>query len=627
MGYRNIGKHVAPSRFSGSSRNISNHSNANVKRTLRGQLGNILCGVLLLTVLGILPMFFVFLNNADDLTLSSIRSPILIAIAVYLVIYTLTLLLSKRAAFSALTAALIGFFLTNFSTFSKLAEKIAKGNGAYILAVVVGAVIVSLLVYLCRRIDRAGDILSTFVPVLSLILFLILALNAFKAREALRKNITAPKAQMQAEETIPQEEETPLPEPEPEPEPTPEPTPEPEPEPEAAPEPETDPTAYVAPVISPDSGVPNLYFLVVDEMGGFDTIEKYYDYDFTEFKDFLSSRNVNWSGSSHVFDDDTDRCITDLLYYTNAAGTNWKRTSLKNAPLRFCLEEAGYSLYNLSTSDHIMKYVPNLSDAIKAEYVQVTEDGLTVGDIAQQKSILQVLDLLRKDPEFTASETLLTTDEIRNTEEYSQLEGYYRSLMNDILEVLDYYEAGDNFTPNSGIASLSYIKTTHVPFLFREDGTPITDLELYKDWKNKDVYMGCYKFSLSHLERIIETVTTADPDSIILVLADHGVRNHQNCVRKMEFTLEKEEERNTISLLYYRGLPLNIEGLDETDLIRVVLNLMGQEIPLQSEELDMQTVLGDLYKEYSTRTGVFSGRQKLIEWETDRTYDWRFGPA
>ena len=257
----------------------------------------------------------------------------------------------------------------------------------------------------------------------------------------------------------------------------------------------------------------------------------------------------------------------------------------KSAPLRQKLEGRGYSLYNLSISSGCFNSLPSVLGSLQMNLDYTTEDGLTAEDIAYENSIMQILLNNRKPFEASDGQKLLTTKEITATDEFKALadvySGYYQKIITRTLKIFDYLATPDNIIPNAGIAYFAYTKTTHVPFLFQADGTPITSYDDFRNWRDIEVYNGTYTFALRQIMRIIDNILDNDPDSIILVQSDHGARYHTNTVLMHTFSISDEDQRNIFNALYYRGQEIDIEGLSGSDTWRVILNLLGDEMPLQ----------------------------------------------
>lgn len=545
-------------------------------------------GAVLTAALGVMPMFSLYLNNlGGGLALKSVLGPAGTMVLLYLAAYLALTVITLRPSYSALLSGAVMSFLMNFGKISSVFRKGMSTGMANILALVVGAVLIVLLWWLLRRMKKNDDLIRIFSGVLTLVLCLMLVMNTFTARNALKRDLAKMQAAAQEQaiaeqavlETQKKQKE----------------------EEDAAAKAAAEAAALAAAQEeerrlaqekllkeSLSYGQPNLYIFMMDEMAGFDEMEKYYEYDASEFKAFCDAYNINYSSSSHSMHIRTKLCMTDFVHYTDNYATDngvVNGTINEHTFLHQSLKKLGFSLYNMSTSAYIFQGVPALMGSLVSATEGATEDGLTAEDIAYENSVLQILLNARKPYESTAGDKLLTTEEIHNSDEFllhTPLD--YKGKITQLLRIYDFFEDPKNYVPNAGAAIFTYMKTTHVPMLFQADGSIITEQENLRNWRDIEVYNGTYTFALRHLEKLLMTVMEADPDAIVLVMGDHGVRYHNDTVLCQEFEIPMEYQTNIFNLLYYRGHKLDIEGLSATDTVRVVLNLLGEELPLQGEK-------------------------------------------
>lgn len=124
----------------------------------------------------------------------------------------------------------------------------------------------------------------------------------------------------------------------------------------------------------------------------------------------------------------------------------------------------------------------------------------------------------------------------------------------------------------------SYFRCPHVPFYFRADGS-MRRTEQYYSWRNPNVYIGQLKYMTTHLMHVIDVILNSDPDSVIVIQSDHGMRYKQ-----LKFPTKAKKSRNdqyfVLNLVYYRGEILNIEGLSPINTLRTVLTKLGNPMPL-----------------------------------------------
>jgi len=544
-------------------------------------------GAALMAILGFFPMYMLYLNNIGGLALKSVLGPAGTMVLLYLAAYLILTAITLRPSYSALLGGVIMSFLMNFGKVSAVFRKSMALSTANILALLAGMAVIVLVWLLLRLLKKHDDLIRIFSAMLTVILCVLLAMNTFSARTALKRDMEKRQAAAQ-EQTL--EEKAAL-------------------EAQKAAEDAEDAAAKAAAEAaalaaaqeeerrlaqekllkeSLSYGKPNLYVFMMDEMAGFEEMEKYYEYDVSEFKAFCDAYNINYSSSSHSQHIRTKLCMTDFVHYTDNYATDngiVNGTINEHTFLNQSLTKLGFSLYNMSTSAYIFQGVPALMGSLVSATEGATEDGLTAEDIAYENSVLQILLNARKPYKSTAGDKLLTTEEIHNSDAFllhTPLD--YKGKITQILRIFDFFEDPGNYVPNAGAAIFTYMKVTHVPMLFQADGSTITEQEDLRNWRDIEVYNGTYTFALRHVEKLLTTVMEADPDAIVLIMGDHGVRYHNDTAMCQPFEIPMEYQTNIFNLLYYRGHKLDIEGLSATDTVRVVLNLLGEELPLQGEK-------------------------------------------
>lgn len=540
-------------------------------------------GSLLMLPLGVFPMYTVYLQNTDSLTLGAVLSPITTTICAFLGGYIFCAFVTGRPSYSALVSGLFMSFLMNFGKVSTLFEKLFSPSLAMAFSFIIGVAVTAAVAIFLWKFFADEQVLRFFSSLLTVMFLGLLLMNSLPLREKIQKDIIALRSAPQtvhAVSTLSPEaninDST---------------TPTPEEEALAVEKAESlkeERRLAKEKLLNSDLsfGTPNLYVFVIDEMAGFSAVEKYYNYDLSSFKTFCDANNVNYSSTSHSMYTFTSYCLTDICNYTdNYVSINGSDYSLSwQSLLHKDLSNLGFSLYSMAVSNTVFAGLPRLFDVETVITEHTTEDGLTAEDIAFENSFMKVLLNGRKPYQSTAGEGLLSTEDILSLPAYSELAPYYQNQINQTLKILDFFKDPESYTPNVGLGLFTYLKSTHVPFVFQADGSLNADTADHRNWRDIEVYNGTYTFTLRNLEVIFNTIIDNDPDSIVLVLSDHGVRQHYDCTLKHQFAISEKDQRNVMSLLYFRGLTLDIEGLSATDNIRVVLNLLGKDLPLQGDK-------------------------------------------
>lgn len=125
---------------------------------------------------------------------------------------------------------------------------------------------------------------------------------------------------------------------------------------------------------------------------------------------------------------------------------------------------------------------------------------------------------------------------------------------------------------------INYIRQPHVPFMFDKYGNKLpSDVKYW--WKNPNYYLGQLKFITTHLMHIVDILLETDPDCVIIIQSDHGLRYRQ-LVFDTPVPRDKKDQYYILSFVYYRGQILDIEGLSPINTYRTVLTSLGLDMPL-----------------------------------------------
>ncbi len=351
--------------------------------------------------------------------------------------------------------------------------------------------------------------------------------------------------------------------------PTPSPTPVPTPTPAPTPEP---------------FGLPNVYMFVLDEYGAFDILEKYYKYDAGPFKSFLAQKGFNISRESYSTDRQTGYCVCDLMNIDHISfpyTPEQVQNAIDNAQLNQVFSGMGYSLFQYSTNvSHFLNVTRLKTEEGRAAYAALA---LREGFKGVYPSVPPALAGQLSESEFGAKSDTGALNEwgfypsnyIRGSKAYKNNKEYIKA--DAMLDIFDWYEDPGNYAPTQKPHVIySYMAATHVPFLFDEYGG-IRPNDDSRNWQDKEIYLGQYKFLYKRLIASVSTIIANDPDSIIIIMSDHGVRYHN---KKMRIT-DKESVR-VFNAVYIKGEKHDIEGLSAINTMRYVLSLFegrGQDFP------------------------------------------------
>ncbi len=339
-------------------------------------------------------------------------------------------------------------------------------------------------------------------------------------------------------------------------------------------------------------GLPNVYFFILDEYGTFDIMSKYYGYDNEVFYDFLDIAGFNVSRESYSTDNQTAHAFADLLnldYISRKLSKTKCMEAISEAPLFSIFSELGYAQFQIADSKYFEGIESLSSGRGGSAYEKVVNmfGDDEADEIVSDNSISGALsDLLGS--QAVSSGTAVDTkalnqwgfypsDYIRESREYKRhkLSDYADAL----LSKFEFFEDPDSYIHTAPRVIYAYMLATHVPFVFNEYGGIIPYGEC-RNWENTDIYLNQYKFINKHLMVSLSAIIENDPDSIIIIMSDHGIRYHADCKKKHIFYITDKDSCRIMNAVYIKGHKYDIEGLSGINTLRFILSLYeGLDFP------------------------------------------------
>ncbi len=518
--------------------------------------------ILLLSSMCALRTVQVYANNTELVSFADLGNSIWLSTLISLTAFALLRIFLRKPYFACVLVAFGTFLAVNFSWLIDAARLI---KNEYDFAVVVGLllyiIIITGFVFLLRMLYKKGLNICIFARILSVTFTCLVIFNIVLASVASGQTDLAEK-----------------------------------------PEDEIPVVAYKTPAIvkpaaipsEPDGvkpfGLPNVYFFVLDEYGTFDMMSKYYDYDNKTFYDFLTAQGFSVSRESYGTDNQTANCFTDLLnieYMSKNISKNERQKAIKNAKLFKIFSDLGYYQYQVANS----KYFPGIQ-SLDIGISQIDSDDedpnrfgdQAASDVANDSIFGALAELMgggdsdsKVDADKLNKWGFYPSDYIRETKEFKKHKSKKKA--DAILKVFDYFENPANYGENSPRVVYAYMLATHVPFVFDEYGGIIAFND-YRNWENKNVYLNQYKFVSKHLMVSLLTIIQNDPESIIIIMSDHGIRHHADCTKKHTFYINNKDSCRIMNAVYIKGEKHNIEGLSGINTLRYILSQYeGQSYP------------------------------------------------
>ena len=87
------------------------------------------------------------------------------------------------------------------------------------------------------------------------------------------------------------------------------------------------------------------------------------------------------------------------------------------------------------------------------------------------------------------------------------------------------------------------------------------------------MYLNQYKFISAHMMVTLATIVENDPDSIIVIMSDHGIRYHADCGKKHPFYITDKDSCRIMNSVYIKGQEYDVAGLSGINTLRFILSL------------------------------------------------------
>ncbi|MBI2832064.1 MAG: sulfatase-like hydrolase/transferase [Chloroflexi bacterium] len=405
-------------------------------------------------LLAFFPILFLYANNVSELRASQIIIPLAVSLGLALPMWLLFGLLFRDRGKAGLAASIFILLFFTYGHFYNQLEKwnvFVPGHG-YLLSITL--LVFGYSVYFLRRARRD---FKTTTRVLNVAAAALVAINAFTG---ISYQISA--AQLSA--------------------------------------PRTNSGESAPPVVM--SGLPDIYFIILDEYANPDTVKEVYGYDNGKFITSLKNKGFYIANGSISRYDMTIRAIASILNMEHVPPTEpleatYQRIS-HNKVVEY-LRSIGYSYVYFGQWYEEDRY------EIKADryfnYYSTTEPQLLTSEFS---ATLWNTTMLRPFYNYVAGE---------------RYEGYYQEGLIRTLEQLK--NAPEIEGPKFVYA---HILSPHAPFVFGPDGERVAPANFY-NFDDKQYYLGQYIFISREIDRVIDEILKKSAmEPIIVIQSDHGAR-------------------------------------------------------------------------------------------------------
>ena len=502
-----------------------------------------LISAFLILASSVLPLLILYSDEKNEgIRFLEILLPTVVIFVAAIVLFFILWLIIKKPLLAALLTAVAALMVMNFHLFRSGADLLFSGKTAAWVAFLVWLVVLAALVFLLIRIRNAA-VLPQIAQVICIAMAALIAFNAIRIVPRVVEQVNLDGYPSQS----------------------------PDGEPVMASEEEMK-THTV------QQNGRNFYWIILDEYADAYTMETYFDRDSSPFVSFLESKGFSVSSSSYSNSNNSTLCAIDavtLSYYSSAAAErreNGDKDPTKDGAvlrrtgeLYTALQGSGYQIYQVSSHPSHYSVVRSLLPQTLMEQLMVstTVDGLSILDLAKQMSVLSVFREL-----FSAKQ---------GDEDSVSAQLFNASARERILSVFKFYDDPANLCFRDKTALFTYILCPHTPFIFDADGNNVSSA-YRRDWTDPTHYAEQHQYMTVRTQKLVEDILSVDPDAVILIQSDHGVRGGFFVEEGLE--LELPDQRRIFNALYVGGEPVDIEGLSAVNTLRYVLTQLGLSYPL-----------------------------------------------
>jgi hypothetical protein len=312
---------------------------------------------------------------------------------------------------------------------------------------------------------------------------------------------------------------------------------------------------------------PDIYFIILDGYGRKDILQELYNFDNSEFIDYLEHKGFNVSERSRANYPKTVLSVTSTLNmdYIESFAPQLEDSSLlwlmspwlDHNLVRTSLEKIGYSSVSIS-SDWSITDNPTTDYYFKSHPIILSEFDRYILGVTPLHTFLPVMQKFASTPTFEAHR-------------HSQLNNFQA-----LVESTDI--PGPKFV-------FAHIILPHPPFVFSSTGAPLNpgysytlnDADAssfpYSEEEYRDQYVGQTQFLNNQLEQVIESILQRSKHPPIIILqADHGPRMLTDAFSAENTCLA--EDFSTFSAQYLPGVEAGTipEDITSVNLFRIILN-------------------------------------------------------
>lgn len=311
---------------------------------------------------------------------------------------------------------------------------------------------------------------------------------------------------------------------------------------------------------------PNVYYIFLDEYGGKQNLEYYYDYDNSDFLNKLEQKGFAISNTTYNYDGILTKeilpNILNLDFVTEAGGIQSNNIKYLDNPVLYrFMKEDGYKI-NIINHQHI------IHDEGENVLFTSSDESIYAGTDKDIDGYLMDNSLLR--------EIILSINKL-NSKSKSVSNEKFKGYSEDLKKAFECLNTCYQKAQDGPTFTFCYIQAPHHPFVFDENGEAINDDSKAYEWEDKSYYLNQIKYVNKQIEETTENIIENDPSAVIVIQSDHGARYpmfKMSKYKKSEYDakLESEKMQNPLNCVYMGGKQIEIEGLSSVNTWRKVFN-------------------------------------------------------